>query len=376
MVGKCTPEQLCELIDTATHSTEDKGKVNDCFYKLLEKKDGASDVSETRQNISDALGKLIYSENGKYSEISLSVFQQLYKKLAWYGTDCVKIFIKGKNAIALQLDDFDFSDLDIGIYINPSLPKERFDEIYNEVNIVCGQVIAKHKQVLDRTFFRAREGVLGIFDNDTKVEFEKKHIDAFNSVDVTSCFVTSDIRNLSSASSIMITDSLVCDNRVVRIELPHFKNAERIPLDRTPIFCSVNDTITKKFEDGRYCNIKLYRIKWGAVIESDELDTPSELSVGSDETPSIVATKTCADFVDITIPRQDDTELIDFYNNEGFLKNSRLTAFVSWNGWRLTCASIVECVRDLEKGVSLFDCPQSKKDKKSLLIQQIKSRKL
>lgn len=374
MVGKCTPEQLCELIDTATHSTEEKGKVNECFFKLLEKKEGASEVSETRQNISDALGKLIYSGNGKYSEISLCVFQQLYKKLAWYGTDCVKIFIKGKNAIALQLDGFDFSDLDIGIYINPSLPKNRFDEIYGEVNTVCGQVIAKHKQLLDRTFFRTREGVPGIFDNDTKAEFEKEHIVAFNSVDVTSCFVSSDFRNISSASSIMITDSLVCDSRVVRIELPHFKHAERIPLDRTPIFCSVNDTIIKQFDDGRLCNIKLYRIKWGAVVESDDGDiSPSEQSVDSDETPSIVATKTCADFIDITIPRQDDTELLDFYNNQGFLKNSQLTAFVLWNGWKLTCASIKECVRDLVKGVSLFDCPQSKKDKKSLLIERLKA---
>lgn len=371
MVGKCTPEELDELVDTATRSVEEKGKIHECYYKLLDKIEGASEVSETRQNITDALGKLIYSENGKYCKMSLQVFQELYKKLSWYGPKCVKLFIKGKNAIALQLDGFDFSDLDIGIYINPDMSKENFDKIYSEVNVVCGQVIAKHKQNLDRTFFRTREGVPGLFDNDLKIEFEEKHIEAFKFVDVTSCFVSSDIRNFASASSIMLTDSVEYKDRVVRIELPHFKNAERIPLDRTPIFCSVNDTICKVFDDGRKCNINLYRIKLGAIVES-ESSGDSDDCTEDEDTPSIVASKTSADFVDITIPKQDDSELLDFAKNFGFERNSPLTSFVLWNGWKVTCSSIVECVRDLEKGVSLFDCPQSKKDKKVLLIKQIK----
>jgi len=365
MVGKCNPEQRVELLAAAKSCTEKSGKVHDCYFKVMDLMGGAMEISKERQDMTNVLGNMVYGNNGEFSAVSLSCFNELYRRLAWYGQETVKVVIKGNNAIAFQMPGIPFSDLDIVVYINPTLAKDVFDKVYADVSVVCGQVISKHKQMIDRTFFRTRDGADTLFDASYKEAFVKTHVTEFDKVGATSCFISDDIRNASSSNSIYITASEVTPEKVVRIDMPHYDRAERVPLDFTPVFCSINDTIYKKSETDRVSHLALYRIKWGSLYEVTSSDSASE-SGGS-----TTASRMAADFIDISLLGQDDTELLDFASRGGFVRNSPLTTFRFWNGWRITCASINECVMDLMKGIELFDCPPTKKEKKAAMIKYI-----
>ena len=366
MVTKCNPEQREELLAAAKATTEKYGKLHDCHFKLMDVVTGAQEVSKDRQDMTQALGNVIYGNGGVFSGVSLACFHELYRRMYKFGSENVKVVIKGANAIAFQCKDVPFSDLDIIVYINPSMSAEDFQAVYKEVSVICGQVISKHKQMLDRTFFRPREGMDTFFNEVGQEAFKTSHILEMNKAGMTSCFVSSEIRNASSANSIYITKSLACEDKVVRIDMPHYEKAERLPLDHTPVFCSINDTIRKKdTETGRITDLTLFRIKWGSIIE---VDTTDDSLSESSESGGTTASRIAADFVDITVLNQDDSELKDFFKRGGFRPRSPLTAFVNWGYWKLTCSSISECIVDLQKGIDLFDCPETKKDKKRAMI--------
>lgn len=350
---KCTPEQRAELVSLAKNSDEMHGTLHDCRYKVMEQQNGVVEVDILRQNLTNITGEMIYANKGQFAALSLACYNELYKKLSWYGPEIVKVFIKGGNAIALQCPLFDFSDLDIGIYINPSLNKNDFDEIYNDIAVICGQIISKHKQNIDRLFFRQRENAFVLLSDKDTDAFKECHKNRLNTEGYTSSFTE---RNAASSNSIFITGSDHYDDKVVRIDMPHYENAERIPLEYTPIHCSINDTIFNMYEDGRISSFDLFRIKWGNVIENDENEYKKRIF---------------ADFIDISLLRQDDSELQDFFERGGFYQKSRLTSFVIWNGWKLTCASLEECIVNLHKSIYLFDCPEAKKHKKMETIELI-----
>lgn len=361
MVEKCTPEQRIELIATAKAATEN-GNLHGCYYKLLAGESSVVEPNPLKQDMAGALGKIVY--NARFSSLSLACFNNLYHKLSWYGPGYVRVILKGSTAISLQKDDcdFDFGDMDIGVYINPHLDKASFDKIYTDVSIVCGQVIAKHKQMLDRTFFRPREGHDVLLSEEDKYLFRDMHIKAMESIGVASCF---SYRNESSSNSIYLTRSEAEENKVVRINMPHFENAEKIPLEYTPIMCSINDTIRNVTDNGRVTAFSLFRIKWGNCVSVAGSDS------GSGETGSDKFSKLSSDFIDITLLKQDDSNLMDFWQRGGFVARSPLTCLVSKWGWRMTCSSLNECIHDLHKSLLVYDMSAEKKDKKHEMLKKL-----
>ena len=348
MVEKCTPEQRIELIATAKAATEN-GNLHGCYYKLLDGESSVVEPNPLKQDMANALGKIVY--NSRFSSLSLACFNNLYHKLSWYGPEYVRVILKGSTAISLQKENFDYGDMDIGIYINPHLDKERYDKIFADVSIVCGQVIAKHKQMLDRTFFRPREGHDVLLSEDDKYLFRDMHIKAMENIAVVSCFSQ---RNESSSNSIYLTKSEAMDDKVVRINMPHYENAEKIPLEYTPIMCSINDTIQNIGDNGRITEFSLFRIKWANCVESD--DKFSKLS---------------SDFIDITLLKQNDTNLLDFWKRGGFAARSPLTCLVSKWGWKMTCSSLSECIHDLHKSLLVYNMTADKKERKNEILRKL-----
>lgn len=361
MVEKCTPEQRIELVAAAKVAT-DSASLHGCYFKLLDNLGDASIVEPNamKQDMTNVVGKIVYTE--RFASLGLACFNNLYRKLSWYGPEYVRVVLKGSTAIALQRDDFDFGDVDIGIYINPSLPKAHFDKIFTEVSIVCGQVIAKHKQMLDRTFFRPREGHDVLLGEEDKYIFKDLHIKAMEKIGVSSCFSA---RNESSSNSIYITRSDALDDKVVRINMPHYERAEKIPLEYTPIFCSINDTIKQKKKDGRVTDFSLFRIKWGncKCISSDTASESSSTSGGEKHT------RMASDFIDITVLKQEDSSLIDFLERDGFSARSPLTCLINKWGWRVTCSSITECIHDIHKSLLVYDMSEEKKERKQAMLK-------
>ena len=355
-----TAEQRCELISTAKAAIK-PGYLHGCHYKPLDLLDGHTAVTDTlKQESSAILGSLVLDNSGRFASLGLSCYNNLYKKLSWYGPEYVRVVLKGNTAISLQRSNFAFSDIDIGVYINPMLEKTSFDTIYKDVKIVCGQVIAKHKQMLDRTFFRPREGGDVLLNEDDKYTFQDLHIKAMSEIGVTSCFLA---RNKSSSNSLYITKSDIQD-KVVRINMPHYENAEKIPLDYSPIVCSINDTI-KNVSGDRITDFSLFRVRWGNIVEQDGSASDS----GSDEATH--AKKVTTDFIDITVMKQDDSSLMDFWNRKGFVHKSPLTCLVQKWGWKITCTSMDECINDLHKSLMFYDMPVEKKERKQEILKSL-----
>ncbi|NBU80011.1 MAG: hypothetical protein EBS50_13240, partial [Sphingomonadaceae bacterium] len=317
-----------------------------------------------KQDSASILGSLILDRaNGRFASLGLACFHNLYRKLSWYGPEYVRVVLKGNTAISLQRTNFAFSDIDIGVYINPKMDKTSFDKIYNDVKIVCGQVIAKHKQMIDRTFFRPREGGETLLNEENNQIFQDMHIKAMSEIGVTSCFLE---RNKSSNNSIYITKSDIPD-KVVRINMPHYEHAEKIPLDFSPISCSINDTI-RNVSDDKITDFSLFRIKWGNIVHDDESDESSESSHASASSKS---KRLVNDFIDITVMKQDDSGLLDFWSRNGFCARSPLTCLVAKWGWKVTCTSMNECIHDLHKSLLFYDMPIEKKERKQEILKSL-----
>jgi hypothetical protein len=243
MTIRMTPTQRAELHKVAKNAPE-SGKFNGFSFKLLPKLDGAHELDEERIAATKGLASVIFPE---FPEITFTLYQQLLVKLGHiYGC---RVVVKGSSALALYFmgtamqERFPFSDVDIVIYADK---KHK-----SQIKMIVGQTIAKHKQTIDRMFFTG-----GGYDTDLfRERFAQKHIEHYGHL---SPLASIDARNDSSSYSYYITNA-TDPTKVVKIIEPHFDFAEKIPLDKTPLFCSVNDTLG---------DIDLYRMKWGMRSES------------------------------------------------------------------------------------------------------------
>lgn len=349
-----TPEERKEIHEQALNS-EENGSLHEISWKIFPKVTKPMEIQDDQLVATNALAKLIYT-NQSYASIGLDLYKALLQKIRmYYGADEVAVLVKGSSALAfyfMGMDDmkdvFPFSDLDISIYINPVNP-ERFVRIRHHISMIVGQTFAKHKQCLDRTFFRTTGNVQGALDIDVQ-EFMDDHIEAFDDHGMTSPFVNSQVRNKSSNHSFSILQSNKCPDSVVRIDEPHFSYAEKIPLYKTPIFCSINNTINTDI-DGRKNHFDLYRMKWGAL--------------GTRNGPIGI------DFIDCVIPDIDDSDLKDFISKGGF-EYSKFTTCIMRYGYAVHVPKLEHCYNDLWNTLNLYDCPDCKKKSRENKLNKLK----
>lgn len=310
----------------------------------------------------------------------------------YLGRDIV-VLLKGSNAYAFLTkeqhpSDFPFSDLDIAIYINPYLPTDVFNQLHNSCKIATLQSLSQHKRMLDQMFF------LDHYQSNIRYSrFAEGDIRAFREAHIRACeaastpcttyispFTTKRARNFCSKNSFMIAPSAVNPpgTKVVKIDVPHFEFCERIPLRKTPIFCSYNNSI--KFQGEGYTrNFDLFRMRFNTICTSSQAQDRVAVQI----TPSTTTTTIkldiipqyhykdeyiTADFIDVSINHKDDTELINFWNHGRMVGHFDHPS----NIW-LFVPDFQTCITDIERMLTVYDSPECKKEKRANKLAKLKA---
>jgi hypothetical protein len=197
----------------------------------------------------------------------------------------------------------------------------------------------------------------GILDDETIESFKEDYSNALkkivlpNNGEFLSPFDSDEVRNSCSRNSCILTNSKVDNDMIVRVEVPHYNRCERIPLRRTPLISSYNETIEfSRSADDKTLNghFDLYRIRLNNLyVEKDE------------DGKIIVQEKVTADLIDVSIVKQNDVELLDFWN-----KGRCLSVYDKYANIWLMVPDIISCIDDLYKMLNVYECPDSKKSKR------------
>jgi hypothetical protein len=366
------PTQRDEFIDFARNSENHKGHKGPYNFSVFSKSTGNESDDPRKSFVTQVLADTIFNKNPAYRAISLKVYELLIQKIVnhnflyqFFWNDIV-VMLKGGNAYAFMLDenypeDFNFSDLDIMIYINPYLPSDLFSQIREALSIVVLQTISQYKRTLDHMLF-INKPINDSFLSDELIEEFKKDFNealvASKPFDGTfiSPFESDVIRNNVSKNSFVLVNSLVVDDSVVRVEVPHFNKCERIPLRKTPLFASYNTTISFKRDDEQTLDgdFDLYRLRFNCLYNSVDLN---------DE---IKEERITADFIDISIAYQQDAELLDFWNR------GKSINFLEKNiGIWIVLPDLDTCINDLNKMINIYDCPDNKKAKREIKYKKM-----
>lgn len=369
-----TPTDRDEFIQLAVNSEDTKGSKGPYHFNVYPRVIVNEQEDLRKTFLTETLAKVIYGGNPVYRKISLKFYEILMQKLSThfatspFMTTNICVLLKGGNAYTYvvrpeDLEMFTYSDLDIVISINPFVEEDLFDYLSYNVRIIVLQTISQYKRMLDHLFFINKDIDNPILTNDEAAEFKKDFTEAIKYIPheenetYMSPFESDEIRNMSSRYSFMLTHSNKHENSVVKVDLPHFDKCERIPMRKTPMFCSYNETINFKRDnadlDGHF---DLYRIRFNCLlIQKDE-----ENNIVRDQ-------KITADFIDVTIAAKEDAELIDFWK-----KGKYLTVLDKNVGIWVNVPTLETCVDDLYKMLNVYACPEGKRSKRQAKYELLK----
>ena len=332
---RLTPDQRIAVHNAAVHATRN-GYTHGFHYKVMPRITTPIEHDEDKMLAITAMSTMMF-ENSEFSKLSLHIYKMLYYKISsQYSAYEVQVFIKGSSALALhfaEIDDmnevFPFSDIDISVMVNPNLPDERYNAIYDHMKVIVGQVFAKHKQYMDRIFFKLNRSDTVSPPSFDVGEFMDRHINTCETIDMVSPFVNDEIRNACSYTSFTIKPHMDDEEKVVKINEAHFNKAEFIPFDRTPIFCSLNESLD---------DFVLYRMKWNLIDAMGKY-----MSV---------------DFIDCIIPKKTSIELQNFTNDGGF--DGYGIEVIQRYGVMISVMSLPYLAKELWRCIYEYECPESK----------------
>lgn len=356
-----------DFIEHAKNSDSKTGKKDAYSFSKMPKVDCINSLDGKKSMITDALGSVIYN---KYKSIPFHCYSKLCQRLAsdrntieHYNKNIISM-VKGNTGYNIitenkYSDVFTNSDLDIVIYINPNLANTDFNFLQHSVHIIVNQVISQYKRCIDHMFFDKRmEHDISILSDEEieafKAEFEEKleELNASESINgkFMSPFSTDyEARNFSSKFSFIVTKTKN-EDEVVNVEVPHLYQCDRIPLKKTPLYVSYNDTISFNRSKDPSTIIKgefdLFRVKLNSLFLSfDKKDSGMK--------------KVSADLVDICIPRKEDAELINFWNN-----NRSIVMFDhDINSW-VYVPDLMFSINEIGRMIDLYNSPEEKKNKR------------
>lgn len=374
-----TPLTRDEFISHALTSSETKGQKGPYKFQQYPKLSSSVDVEDVPKTLmTEALARTIFDKDPRYRIFSLKFYDLLIQKIktsAFVNAHFMSTFyilLKGSTAYRFILgdayaQDFPHSDLDIVIYINPFIPPQLFESLRSSLNSILLQVISQYKRALDYMLFLGKTTPECFIDEKTISDFKNDLMSAFNDISsennmFLTPFESDEIRNSCSKYSFIIRDSLVQDNTVVRVEVPHYEKCERIPLRKTPIMASYNSSLNFQRENKVGADMKgefdLYRLKiTGMHVSFDE------------ETHESKEHRIPMEFIDVSIANKDDAELISFWSHGRCIQ---LYDNVT-NIW-VTLPDINTCLQDLHKMLFVYECPEHKREKrmkKYTLLQSI-----
>jgi hypothetical protein len=312
--------------------------------------------------------------------------------------------VKGSNAYKMLLrhvpHDIEYSDLDIIIFINPYLEDALFQQIKSSLVILVSQVLSRYKKDLDSTLFSPEE----VSDESIlRRNFVKDFKSLYNSMlseytdeehgRILSPFENNRVRNYCSKRSFVILNSSVRDEHVVRVEVPHLSKCEFIPLRKTPLVLSHNQTIEFKrdVEGEHLAHFELIRLRMNNMFVPANVpveETPQNED-GVSETMSSVSNddvdvevevaerydyKRCrtvpADFIDVSIPLKDDAELLDFWKSDGFRRCYEI--YDKFVGASIMIPNVNECIRDLSNILNVYTNSHMKVEKRQKRLDMFK----
>ena len=355
------------FIQYAINSEDVRGYKGPYQFMQFPKVSG-NDTENVRKNLlTEAFAKTIYEKNPNYRKISLGFYDTLIHKLAMnpytgpHLGNNIMVLMKGSNAYAYVTgeqfkNDFKFSDMDIVIYINPYISDDFFIELEKVVKITVLQTLSQYKRLLDHMFFINKPIDGMICDEATIAEFKEdykktiKDIPLPENCEFISPFESDEDRNYCSKNSCILTNSVAKENMVVRIDVPHYERCERIPMRKTPFFCSYNETIDFARNDSGtlHGNFDLYRIRF------------NNMYIEKNENGEIInKERVVADFIDVSIAGKNDTELLDFWK-----KGRCLSIYDRFANIWLMVPDITSCIDDLYKMLYIYECPEGKKAKR------------
>ena len=330
------------------------------------------------------------------------------------------VLLKGSNAYKYHVgnkypDEFEWSDTDIVIYIHPSTDNQRvplFDKLRAYLHEVVVQTIAEYKRGLDQMLFLPNANMDYRFLNqeiveDFKIAFQEE-LDLLND-DKGGKFVSpfllngglytekqvqesEENRNHCSRQSFVLvpSENEKLKSQVVMVDVPHYCEltegryntvASTCPLQRTPLVSSFNTTIKfDRDDEGSNADFNLYRLRLHVMLqyperkmrkERKERKTPDgELASGSNLPTSSSAEpndsadvegkwfeKIPADLIDISIPRKNDSDLMEFWKN-----GSWVTFYEDVLGYQISIPSVKTCVDELDRMINKYDSADYKKE--------------
>lgn len=374
-----TPTMRNDFVRRAETSSVERGYSGPYWFNVLPKNIKPDEENDKKSKVTKTLMKTIF-ENPEYRIFVLKIYDILVNKLVMnpftrvHFQKNIVVQLKGGTSYTYAVGDseeFPFSDLDIVIYINPYLPSDLFNVLKETVGTIVLQTMSQYKRSIDFMFFNSRERIPPqqleemiareqFVSNDLIQAFKEDLNDALAEMSdeegaFVSPFENREFRDLASKYSYIITNSDSFENSVVRVELPHFEGCERIPLRKTPLFCSYNKSIrfnraANPEEKKLVGAFDLYRLRFNTLY------VPKKANENSSKFHKENVT---ADFIDISIPHQDDEELLDFWmhGQTGMVKDD------ATNIW-IVIPDIATMVNDLYKMLYVYECPESKYEKR------------
>ena len=378
-------------------STYMRGYRGNYHFSVMPKAGGFQEHEDSKKTkVTEILADTIYNaQGGRFRAISMKIYDILQQKITKHPQLSAKditniaLVVKGSNAYAMLLSQlraqnpevaaaFPNTDLDIVILINPRLDDAEFERIKAIVHTIVVQSISQYKRTLDHMLFLNKPFPDVFMSPEDIAEFKAVFGQALDTIDpmFMSPFSSDAIRNACSRNSFIIAESAGHADSVVRVEVPHYDRCECIPLRKTPLFCSYNETLefdraTNAQDPATTYKAKfnLYRMKMNVMYLNTESNTQSKTS---DDTPvdantdsnsnssgSVREERVTADFIDISIASKLDCELIDFWNH-----GRCVTLYdLSINNW-VWIPDLNTCMSDLYKMLYMYDCPESKRDKR------------
>lgn len=390
---------ITECMNTSEERITRDGFIGNLMLKQTE---NANDNEDPRRNfVTSCLARTLYGNHPLIKRLSLCFYKSLMLKMEqnsflalMYRRKNFVVMIKGSNAYKLLLrhvpHDIEYSDLDIIVFINPRLEDELFEQIRSSLVILVSQVMSRYKKDLDATLFTPEEimeeSILKKnFVNDFK-ECYKKLIKEYNETGykILTPFESKKVRNFCSKRSFIITNN-TSQEHVVRVEIPHINKCEFIPLKKTPLVFSYNNTIEFKRDiEGEYiAKFDLLRLRLNNMLvpEDDALEQDDDIenlsingSVYEDVEDIYYDYKKCrvvpADFIDVSIPYKNDAELLDFWSTGGYKKCYEI--YDRFIGTNLMIPNVNECIRDLSNILHVYTNSHMKTEKRQKRLDMFK----
>jgi len=325
-----------------------------------------------------------------YSALMNKMFNNSYLHLMYRRNNFI-ILMKGSNAYKLLLrhlpeqKDIEYSDLDIVMYINPNLDDDNFEQLQSSLIIMVSQVMSRYKRDLDAVLFPAHTRThTHIHDivspehiEEFKASFEKLlgtfipgAANAEPGVFHSPFDQDTQTRFRCSKRSFIIANSSMDDNLVVRVEVPHLDKCDCIPLRKTPLVLSHNMAIRfpRDIEGHYQADFHLLRLRLNTLYENTEITSDTHTHTGSDmcvcDTDSHEGVGTQpqkpkksfkivpTDFIDVSIPSKHDSELLHFWDSDGF--NNCHEVYDETIEACITIPNVHECVRDLTNMLYIY----------------------